>query len=350
MKRILLLSCAVVIISCKSEKKEAIKEVAEEVIKETVSSYKTMGTIERLSPKLNEIISENAKMEIIAEGYQWSEGPLWLETEQTLIWSDVPKNTIYSWKEGEDAKVYLTPSGYTGEEPSKSREPGSNGLLFNPDGKLVLSQHGDRRMAMMDAPLNAPEAKFVTIVDNFNGKKFSSPNDAVYDSEGNLFFTDPPYGLPGQNESEDKEIDFNGVYKVSTDGNVTMLVDSITRPNGIAFSPDFTKCYVASSDPKKAIITVYDISEEKTFTNGKIFFDGTSMVAQGKRGLPDGLKIDNKGNVFATGPGGVLIFSPDGEHLGTLNTTQPTANCCFNTDKSILYITANSYILRLELK
>lgn len=348
MKKIIMLCFIALTFSCKQNKKESA--TVEKKPEQTKPMYESIGEIEKLSPKLDKYVNSMAKIEVIAKGYQWSEGPLWLEKEKTLIWSDVPKNTIYSWKEGEDAKTYLSPSGYTGEEPSLSKEPGSNGLLLNPEGKLVLCQHGDRRMAYMDASLSSPQSKYVTIADKFDGKRFNSPNDAVYDDLGNLYFTDPPYGLPGQNESKDKEIAHNGVYKVTPEGVVTVMIDSLTRPNGIAFNPDFTKCYVANSDPKKAIWAVYDVTPEKTFTNGKIFFDATSLVSPEKKGLPDGLKVDDYGTVYATGPGGVLVFTIDGEHIGTINTNQATANCCFNTDKSILYMTADSYIMRLKIR
>ena len=337
------------IFSCKQEKKESAK-VEEKLDQIQQPMYETIGKIEKLSPKLDDYLNSMAKIEIIARGYEWSEGPLWLDKEKVLIWSDVPKNTIYRWREGQNADVYITPSGYTGKEPSKSKEPGSNGLLLNPEGKLVLCQHGDRRVAYMDAPLNSPEAKYVSIADKYEGKRFNSPNDAVYDDEGNLYFTDPPYGLPGQNESKEKEIKYNGVYKVTPDGTVTVLVDSLTRPNGIAFNPEFTKCYVANSDPKKAYWAVFDVTSDKKFTNGKIFFDATSMVSPSKKGLPDGLKVDQFGTLYATGPGGVFVITTGGDHIGTINTNQATANCCFNTDQSYLYMTADSYVMRLKIR
>ena len=210
--------------------------------KQEASMYKTIGSIEKFDPALDNIISANAKAEILAEGFEWSEGPLWVEKHQMLLFSDVPMNTIYKWTEAGGKEVYLKPSGYTGTEPSVCKEPGSNGLTFDKNGNLVLCQHGDRRMARMDASLDKPEAKFVTLADKFNGKRFSSPNDAVFNSAGELFFTDPPYGLQSQDDSDPKkEISFNGVYKVKTNGEVILLVDSITRPNGIALTPDEKK-------------------------------------------------------------------------------------------------------------
>ncbi len=343
MKKSILLIFLVLLISCKENKKETNDAKIEQPV------YKTIGSIEWLSSKLDEIITSEAKIEVIAEGYDWSEGPLWLEAQQQLIWSDVPQNTIYSWKEGEDAKVFLKPSGYTGEDAATSNEPGSNGLLLDKDGNLILCQHGDRRVAKMEASLDQPKSEFSLLTTSFNGKKLNSPNDAAYDNLGNLYFTDPPYGLQGLDDSDDKEITFNGVYKLDQDSNLSVMVDSLTKPNGIAFNPDFTKCYVANSDPEKAYWAVYDITPEKTLANGQIFFDATAMVAT-KKGLPDGLKVDNQGNLFATGPGGVFIFSSGGEHLGTIATGKHTSNCAFNADKSVLFMTADDTILRLRLK
>lgn len=343
MKRIIIIVFITFFISCKEDKKKTTEPGNEE------TTYKTLGSIERFNPKLDALIDSNAQIEILASGYEWSEGPLWLENQQRLIWSDVPKNTIYSWKEGEEAKVYVKPSGYTGGDATASREPGSNGLVLDKNGGLILCQHGDRRVAKMNTSIEIPTSDFTTLVDTYQGKRLNSPNDAVYDNEGNLYFTDPPYGLKGLDSSEDKEIDFNGVYKLDPQGNLTVMVDSLTKPNGIAFTPDFTKCYVANSDSEKAYWVAYDLDQEKNFTNGKIFFDVTAITTS-KKGLPDGLKVDNAGNLFATGPGGVLIFSSQGEHLGTINTGQATANCAFNSDKSVLFMTAHSYILRLKLK
>ncbi|HEV7780008.1 MAG TPA: SMP-30/gluconolactonase/LRE family protein, partial [Chitinophagaceae bacterium] len=175
------------LISCNSTK-EKKKEMSEK------KTFQTTGTIERIDPALDSIISAGAKAEIIAGGFEWSEGPLWIENENMLLFSDVPKNIIYKWTAEKGKEVYLQPSGYTGTEPSPCKEPGSNGLLLDKNGDLVLCQHGNRQMARMDAPLDKPEAKFITLAEKFEGKRFSSPNDAVYNSSGELFFTDPPYG------------------------------------------------------------------------------------------------------------------------------------------------------------
>lgn len=318
--------------------------------KKKESMYKTIGSIERLDPALDEIISANAKIEVIAEGFEWSEGPLWIEKHNMLLFSDVPTNTIYKWTEAKGKEVYLKPSGYTNAEPSLCKEPGSNGLTFDKNGNLVLCQHGDRRMARMDAPLDRPEAKFITLADKYNGKRFSSPNDAVYNSGGELFFTDPPYGLQTQDDTDPKkEISFNGVYKVKKDGTVILLVDSITRPNGLAFLPGESKLIVACSDPDKPNWYIYDIHGD-SLVNGKIFYSAINERKEKVRGLPDGLKIDKNGNVFATGPGGVYIFNSEGKKLGMIKLDDSSSNCALSPDEKTLYITNDMNLARVELR
>ena len=342
----LIFALLVLFTACSSPKQK--DTVEEEKDTETPDSYPTTGTVERLHDEINRLIPPDAEIEILAEGFTWSEGPLWLEEQKMLIFSDVPENTVYKWKEGQGKAVYLKPSGYT-DSKSRSGETGSNGLLLSPDGKLVLCQHGDRRVASMEAPLGEPESNFATLAGNWQNKKFNSPNDAAYHQNGDLYFTDPPYGLPQQANDPTREINFQGVYKVSPEGEVTLLTDELSRPNGIAFSPDFKKLYVANSDPKKAIWMVYDIKEDGTLQNGKVFFDATDKVGELK-GLPDGLKVNADGYVFATGPGGVLLFDPMGKHLGTIKTGQATANCAFDTGGSYLYITADMYLMRIKLQ
>lgn len=302
----------------------------------------TIGTIDRVDPRLDKIVPPGAVVERLAEGFDWSEGPVWVAKGNYLLFSDVPENTVFQWKEGTGVRPFLKPSGYTGKKPRKG-EPGSNGLLLDPSGHLVLCQHGDRRVARLES-----NKSFTTLADRYEGKRLNSPNDGVYKSNGDLYFTDPPYGLEGLNNDPNKEIPFNGVYRLSKDGKLTLLTDVMTFPNGIAFSPDEKTLYVANSDPKKAIWMAFDVKDDGTLGSGKVFFDATKLVP-GRKGLPDGMKVDRDGNLFATGPGGVLIFAPDGTHLGTLNTGQATANCGWGGDGSTLYITADMYIGRIKL-
>ena len=307
----------------------------------------TMG-IERLDPALDRLIAPDAAIEVIGEGYDWTEGPVWIKNGGYLLFSDIPKNAIHRWKQGEGARLYLQPSGYTGKEP-RGGETGSNGLLLDREGRLVLCQHGDRRMARMDAPLDSPKPQFTTLADRYQGKRFNSPNDAVFRSNGDLYFTDPAYGMEKQWEDPKREIPYAGVYRRSASGEVTLLTNEMTRPNGLAFSPDEKRLYVAQSDQKAAIWRVFDVKPDGTIGNGRVLFDATKMTAA-RRGLPDGLKIATEGNLFATGPGGVLIFSAEGKHLGTILTGQATSNCAFGDDGRTLYMTADDYLMRVRVK
>ncbi len=308
--------------------------------------YKTIGSIERIDPSLDQLISPDAKLEIIAEGFEWSEGPLWIEDQQMLLFSDVPKNTVYQWTEKNGSSVYLTPSGYTGAT-ARGGEPGSNGLLlFN--NQLLLCQHGDRRLAIMESSLDKPTPQFKTVGGSYNGKRFNSPNDAVADSKGNFYVTDPPYGLEKNVDDPAKETPYQGVYKIDTKGKVFLLVDSLTRPNGIALSPDEKFLFVANSDPAKAIWYRYELGDSSV-TNGKIFYDVTKLTAT-EKGLPDGMKIDKEGNIFASGPGGLFIFNADGKLIGRVKIPEATANCALSADEKILFITSDMYVLRLKMR
>ncbi len=309
-------------------------------------TYKTLGYIERLDPALDALIPKDAKMEILADGFDWTEGPVWVKDGGYVLFSDIPPNKVLKWKEGQGVSLYLHPAGYTGSTP-RGGEPGSNGLLLDSQGRLVLCQHGDRKVARMAAPTSKPDPKYETLADKYQGKRFNSPNDAVYHSSGALYFTDPPYGLVKLMDDPAKEIKFQGVYRLAPSGEVTLLDDKVTRPNGIAFSPDEKTLYVASSDPQRAIWMAYDVKPDGTVANGRVFFDATKMVGKVK-GLPDGLKVDQKGNLFATGPGGVLIFSPQGKHLGTLQTGEATSNCAWGDDGSVLYVTVDMYLVRIK--
>ncbi|MDH3648839.1 MAG: SMP-30/gluconolactonase/LRE family protein [Saprospiraceae bacterium] len=305
------------------------------------------GRIEVIHPDLVTVLDTAGILEVLAEGFDWSEGPVWVAEHSMLLFSDIPPNTVYAWTEADGIEQFLKPSGYTGSD-DREGEPGSNGLHLDEAGNLILCQHGDRRIARYSGSFEDPSPVYETLADKFEGKRFNSPNDAAFHSNGSLFFTDPPYGLEEGVEDTKKEIPFQGVYRLDPDGSVHLMVDSITRPNGIAFSPDESKIYVASSDPEKAIWMVYDVIDN-SFTNGRIFYDVTSWVGK-EKGLPDGLKVDNTGNLFATGPGGVWIFSPEGIPLGLIRTGEATANCGFNEDKSVLFITADMYLLRLRLR
>lgn len=308
---------------------------------------KSIGSIERIDPALDSIISSDAKIEIIGEGFEWSEGPLWVASQNMLLFSDVPKNAIYKWTEKGGVEVYLTPSGFTGDTTT-SAEPGSNGLLLDDEENLVLCQHGNRQLAMMNASIGSPAPDFTPIADRFNGKRFNSPNDAVFYNY-NFYFTDPPYGLPKQMEDSTKEIPFQGVYVAPAEGEIKVIVDTLTRPNGLAFLPDRKTLIVANSDHSKARWYAFDLDEKDSVISSRIFYDATAN-AKTEKGLPDGLKIDRKGNIFATGPGGVWIFNSTGKLLGKIKITEATSNCALADDDKMLYVTADMYILRIKLR
>ncbi len=306
-------------------------------------AVETLGTIHRHDARFDKLIPADAVIEKLAEGFEWSEGPVWDRTAKQLLFSDIPNNRVVRWKEGEGTRVFLEPSGYTGKTP-RGGEPGCNGLLFDSAHRLVLCQHGDRRVARLK-----PEGGFETLADKYEGKRLNSPNDGVYHSNGDLYFTDPPYGLLKQNDDPAKELDFNGVYRLSKDGQLTLLTRDIPFPNGIALSPDEKTLYVASSDPNRAVWMAFDVKPDGKIENGRVFADRTSVVGKMK-GLPDGMKVDSHGNLFATGPGGVYVFAPDGSELGRIETGEATANCGWGDDGTTLYITADMYLCRVRTK
>ncbi len=308
----------------------------------------TIGTFERIDPAINALISEKATIEEIASGYAWTEGPLWIESKKMLLFSDVPNNKIMKWTKEKGAELYLTPSGYTGSIP-RGGETGSNGLLLNSDANLVMCQHGDRRLAFMNAPLDNPKADFITLADNYQGKKFDSPNDAVFHSNGDLYFTDPPYGLERNVGDPLKQAPYQGVYRLSKEGKVTLLVDSVTRPNGIAFLPGEKSLIIACSDAQNAFWYIYDVRTDGTLANGRLFADARE-AAKISRGAPDGFKIDSKGNVFASGPGGIWIFNKTGKLLGKIKLNRLASNCSFGDNEKTLYVTADKTVLKIALR
>lgn len=309
---------------------------------------KTIGTFERLDAAFDEVVSENASIEIIGEGFDWSEGPVWVESQKMLLFSDVPRNTIYKWTERKGVEVYLTPSGFTGDSTT-SPEPGSNGLMLDDEENLILCQCGDRRLAMMNSPVDKPLADFTSIADRFHGKRFNSPNDVAFYNY-NFYFTDPPYGLAGQMEDPEKEIPFQGVYAAPAEGDVKLIVDSLTRPNGLAFLQKKKTLIVANSDPDKAMWYAFDLTETDSVTHARIFYNATEQ-AKTEKGLPDGLKVDSKGNVFATGPGGVWVFNDEGKVLGKIRFTDfPVSNCALSADEKTLYLTADARIIKVTLR
>lgn len=309
------------------------------------SPGKTLGTIERKDPRFDKLVPPGARLEILAEGFKWAEGPVWVAKDGGhLLFTDIPNNRVVKWQPGKGTSDFLKPSGYTGPEPAPMYEPGANGLTLDSEGRLVLCRHGDRNVARLN-----PDGKTLTILaDKYEGKRLNSPNDLAYKSNGDLYFTDPPYGLAKRTEDPAKELPFQGVYRLGKDGKLTLLTKEMTRPNGIAFSPDEKTLYVANSDPKMAVWMAFPVKDDGTLGEGKVLFDATAWIGDQNPGLPDGLKVDKAGNIFATGPGGVLVFAPDGTHLGTIRTGVKTANCAFGGDGTVLYVTANDKLARIQ--
>jgi len=339
----LLVFAALALSACKTGTTVPKSEISE--TKDT--SYATTGSVERISPAMDEIIPPGALPEILADGFKWTEGPVWLPDQDILLFSDIPNNSVFQWSERTGLKLYLKPAG-TADTTSREGETGSNGLLLDKNGQLVLCQHGDRRMARMDAPLDNPQPRYINIVDKWQGKRLNSPNDAIFNSRGDLFFTDPPYGLEKSFNDPKRELKFSGIFKFTAEGELILLSDKMSAPNGIGLSPDEKKLYIGNSgEGDKALWMEFAINSDGSLDKGKVFYDPSKS---GESGGPDGLKVRSDGTIFATGPGGVWVFAQDGQHLGTIKTGQPTANCAWDEDGNYLYITANMYLMRIRLK
>jgi gluconolactonase len=291
------------------------------------------------------LISKNAKIEILAEGFGWAEGPVWIPELNGILFSDVPNNKAYLWTEKKGLSLFLYPSGMTNHAPN-NKSAGSNGLGLDSDGNLILCQHGDRSISRLNNWF-FEEPKYDVLVDHFNGKWLNSPNDLVFDKQGSIYFTDPPYGLRNGDEDDLKELNFNGVFKWSAREEVKLVEKNMSRPNGIALSLDEKTAYVANSDPANDVIMAFDVLEDG-FLNGRIFFDG-NILSQTREGLFDGLKMHSSGIIFATGPGGILLLDSMGVHLGTIMPGKKTANCSFDKDEQYLYLTSTDVLARVKL-
>lgn len=297
--------------------------------------------IVRLDPRFDKLVPRDSVVEKIADGIEWAEGPVWNRAGGFLLFSDAPNNTIFKWKRGEGVSVFLKPSGYTGAAPFQGREPGSNGLAFDKEGRLVFCAHGDRRIARVEK-----DGSKTTLADKYMGKRINSPNDLVFKSNGDLYFTDPPFGLPRAFDDPQKEVPFQGVYRLSRDGKLTLLTKDLGAPNGIAFSPDERTLYVSDSLSMKW--WVFDVKNDGTIANGRVLFDGTELK-KGRPGAPDGLKVDIHGNVFSAAPGGLIVIAPDGTLLGRFDLGVPTGNCAWGEDGSTLFIASNHAVYRVRL-
>ena len=295
-------------------------------------------TIARLHADFDKLVSHDARVEKVAGGFIFTEGPLWRQSG-VLWFSDIPGNVVRQWSPDGTIVEVLRPGGYDGNSLPAGGFIGPNGMTAGPGGSVLLCQHGNRRIVQIGADMSVK-----TLVDNFEGKKLNAPNDLVYRSDGTLYFTDPPYGLPRGDDDPMKELSFNGVFKLSR-GKLELVINDLTRPNGIAFSPDEKTLYVSNSDEKRRIWLRYDVAADGTVSNGSVLFDATADKASG---VPDGLKIDVLGNIWATGPSAVYVFSPGGKLLGTIKPPEDPANCAWGDDRRSLYMTAETSVYRIQ--
>ena len=302
-----------------------------------------IGRIERLDPRFDRLVGRDARIERLVDGFAWVEGPLWDREHGRLLFSDIPNNAVYAWSVN-GIEIVLRPSGYTGSAPFAGREPGSNGLLFDTMGKLLLCQHGDRRIARLE-----DDGAFTTVLGQYEGRRLNSPNDAVQAPNGDLYCTDPPFGLSRAFDDPAKEQPGSGVYRLRASGEVELLTDALRAPNGIALSPDGKTLVVSNADAAQPVWMAYPRRPDGALGPGRVFADATPYVA-GRRGLPDGMKFDRKGNLFASGPEGIYVFAPDGTLLGRFDLGVPTSNCAWGEDGASLFITADTAIYRVRLK
>jgi gluconolactonase len=296
-----------------------------------------VGSIVRIDPALDAIIPPDAHIEKIAGGFGFTEGPLW-RPDGTLWFSDVTGNVVRQWSPDGKVIEILRPGGYDKTDAPPGSFIGPNGMAADKDGAVLLCQHGNHRIVRIGR-----DHQVTTLVDRYENKRLNSPNDLVYRSDGSLYFTDPPYGLIKQDEDPAKELKVNGVFRLAA-GKLQLLVSDLTRPNGIAFSPDEKVLYVSNSDEKHKVWMRYDVKADGALANGRVFFDVTPET-----GLPDGMKVDSRGNVFAAGPAGIWVFTPEGKHIGTIKPGENPANCGWGDDGKSLYITAETSVYRIKL-
>jgi gluconolactonase len=284
------------------------------------------------------LVPQNAQIEKIGGGFQFTEGPLW-RPEGLLWFSDVTGNVVRSLTPDGKVQVLIQNAGGPINAPASSYG-GPNGMIADKEGAVLLCQHTNRRIVRV-----AKDLTITPVLEKFEGKRFNSPNDLVYKSDASLYFTDPPYGLLKQDDDLAKELKFNGVFRYAG-GKLQPLIKDLSRPNGIVFSPDEKTLYVANSDEKRKVWMQYDVSADGGVSNGRLFADVTTET---EGGLPDGMKVDSLGNVYATGPGGVWVFSSEGKHLGTIKPPEIPANCNWGDDGTALYITARTSVYRVKL-
>jgi gluconolactonase len=313
--------------------------------------------VERLDPALDQIMPDQPRLEKVATGtgFTWTEGPVWIPAGY-LLFAEIPTNSIRKWTPGVGVSVFMQPSGWKESTPYTGHEPGSNGMTLDSRGRLTVAGHAQRDVWRLEQ-MN-PKAQATVLADTYEGKRLNSPNDLVYKSDGTLYFTDPPYGLPNLDSDSTKQLTFSGVYRLPGALNhkpgappdraqLQLLTKDLPRPNGICFSPDEKYLYVNNSEPKKLWMR-YTVKADGTLTDGKVFFDASSDK---RVGAPDGMKVDQSGNLYSAGPGGVWIISPEGKHIGTLDIPERVGNVAWGgADHKTLYVAASSSIYRITLK
>jgi gluconolactonase len=305
------------------------------------------GMVRRQSPALDALVDVNAPVEQIGWGYTWAEGPVWVKDGGYLLFSDPRNNVIYKWTAGAPPVEFMKPSGLAGDPNPALREPGSNGLTIDATGALVMADSGTRAIAKVDLKTK----KKTLLVDKYDGKKLNSPNDLVVAKSGAIYFTDPPYGLADGDTSKLKELPYSGVYRLDPNGTLALLDKELTRPNGIALSPDESTLYVTNSDPAKPVLKAYTLGSTGLVQSASLLFDFTSLVGPNTKGNPDGLKVDQDGNLFVAGPGGILVLSKEGKLLGLINVTgRASPNCAFGEDGSTLFICATDIVAKIKLR
>jgi gluconolactonase len=312
----------------------------------TPSTTPAISAVDGYSSDFSRLIAKGERVRVLAGGFTWAEGPVWMPDGDYLLLSDVPKNRMYRWTPGAPAtSVFLEPSG--GSETKGFREPGSNGLKPGGRGLLLVADQGDRAIALLELRTKAKRL----LVERFEGKRLNSPNDVTVGPDGAIWFTDPPYGLEGIDDSSLKEQAANRVYRLAPDGTVTAVESKLKFPNGIAFSPDGRTLYVSNSDPKNAVILAWDVSPGGKVSRRRVFSDMTTRADKGLPGLPDGMCVDERGNLWATGPGGVHVFTPQGRELGLILTGAAISNCAFGgRDGRTLFMTSTHELAAIRTK
>ena len=296
------------------------------------------GTVDRIDPRVDALVPINANIQKLAGGFAFTEGPVWDQRNNPLYFSDLRSNAIHTWSDETGLSTFLQPV-FEGDAGHPS--VGSNGLNMDSEGRLLLMEHGNRVVSRIE-----PDGGRTVLVERYRGMRLNSPNDSAWHSNGWLYFTDPPYGLALQENDPARELEYNGIYRLSPDGEIQLLKRDQTRPNGIAFSPDQQTLYVANSDGADKVWYAYDVVNDGTISNRRVFYD---VNDQDTDGAADGMKVDVSGNVFATGPGGVWIFDPEGNHLGTIRPDEVPANVAWGDDGSTLYMTARTGLYRIRL-